>query len=394
MHITYKWGKKEILFFLGYFLLGLTNVVIGNSYLFGEKRLIICEIVQYISAVVFVTSFCIDKYKTKEFLIRLVTAAVIFLVTAKSHSIGFGLCALSIITSLNINVEKIIKNTIRNNLFFIVIVVIPALLGFIPNNVYMHNGIKAYSLGFAYYSNLPNIIFMITLAMYWLSKSKIKESLILLISFPVQVVIYKISTLRLTFYLYLLFLVVAVCAKFYNRKKRHRLMTIFSTVMFPVGCMGTFIMSFLYEKSRLIAKFNEVINYRLGFNYKGFMMYGLSLFGKKIEMVEEYWDANNINHYFYIDSGYVFSFLSYGIIFFCLLIAMYTFLSRYAIKNNQIKLAVWCLMICIYSVINDVMFNTALNPLPMIAFNLMWNSWSGKKKRGKLEWEQRSITAR
>ena len=349
---------------------------------------------QYISAVVFVTSFCIDKYKTKEFLIRLVTAAVIFLVTAKSHSIGFGLCALSIITSLNINVEKIIKNTIRNNLFFIVIVVIPALLGFIPNNVYMHNGIKAYSLGFAYYSNLPNIIFMITLAMYWLSKSKIKESLILLISFPVQVVIYKISTLRLTFYLYLLFLVVAVCAKFYNRKKRHRLMTIFSTVMFPVGCMGTFIMSFLYEKSRLIAKFNEVINYRLGFNYKGFMMYGLSLFGKKIEMVEEYWDANNINHYFYIDSGYVFSFLSYGIIFFCLLIAMYTFLSRYAIKNNQIKLAVWCLMICIYSVINDVMFNTALNPLPMIAFNLMWNSWSGKKKRGKLEWEQRSITAR
>ena len=101
-----------------------------------------------------------------------------------------------------------------------------------------------------------------------------------------------------------------------------------------------------------------------------------------------------INHYFYIDSGYVFSFLSYGIIFFCLLIAMYTFLSRYAIKNNQIKLAVWCLMICIYSVINDVMFNTALNPLPMIAFNLMWNSWSGKKKRGKLEWEQRSITAR
>ena len=259
---------------------------------------------------------------------------------------------------------------------------------------YLWNNVRVKGGAYGCMNNLPNIIFMITLAMYWLSKSKIKESLILLISFPVQVVIYKISTLRLTFYLYLLFLVVAVCAKFYNRKKRHRLMTIFSTVMFPVGCMGTFIMSFLYEKSRLIAKFNEVINYRLGFNYKGFMMYGLSLFGKKIEMVEEYWDANNINHYFYIDSGYVFSFLSYGIIFFCLLIAMYTFLSRYAIKNNQIKLAVWCLMICIYSVINDVMFNTALNPLPMIAFNLMWNSWSGKKKRGKLEWEQRSITAR
>ena len=71
-------------------------------------------------------------------------------------------------------------------------------------------------------------------------------------------------------------------------------MRVFSTMMFPIGCIGTFIISFLYEKSKLISKFNEVINYRLGFNYKGFMMYGLSLFGKKIEMVEEYWDANNI----------------------------------------------------------------------------------------------------
>lgn len=387
MRVTYKWEKKEILFFIGYFLLGLTNIVIGNSYLFGKSRLVICEIVQYISAIAFVLSFCIDRYKTKEFVIRMITAAIVFLVTAKSHSIGFGLCALSIVTSLNISAEKIIRNSIKNNLFFMLIVVVPALLGFIPNKIYVHNGIKAYSLGFAYYSNLPNIIFMVTLAIYWVSKTKIKENLFLILSFPVQVIIYKISTLRLTFYLYLLFLMAAVCAKFYNCKKEHKLMRVFSTMMFPIGCIGTFIISFLYEKSKLISKFNEVINYRLGFNYKGFMMYGLSLFGKKIEMVEEYWDANNINHYFYIDSGYVFSLLSYGIVFFGLLIAMYTFLSRYAIKNNQIKLAVWCLMICIYSVINDVMFNTALNPLPMIAFNLMWNSWSGKKKRGKLEWK-------
>lgn len=387
MRVTYKWENKEILFFIGYFLLGLTNIVIGNSYLFGKNRLVICEIVQYISAIAFVLSFCIDRYKTKEFVIRMITAAIVFLVTAKSHSIGFGLCALSIVTSLNISAEKIIRNSIKNNLFFMLIVVIPALLGFIPNKIYVHNGIKAYSLGFAYYSNLPNIIFMVTLAIYWVSKTKIKENLFLILSFPVQVIIYKISTLRLTFYLYLLFLMAAVCAKFYNCKKEHKLMRVFSTMMFPIGCIGTFIISFLYEKSKLISKFNEVINYRLGFNYKGFMMYGLSLFGKKIEMVEEYWDANNINHYFYIDSGYVFSLLSYGIVFFGLLIAMYTFLSRYAIKNNQIKLAVWCLMICIYSVINDVMFNTALNPLPMIAFNLMWNSWSGKKKRGKLEWK-------
>lgn len=106
MRVTYKWENKEILFFIGYFLLGLTNIVIGNSYLFGKNRLVICEIVQYISAIAFVLSFCIDRYKTKEFVIRMITAAIVFLVTAKSHSIGFGLCALSIVTSLNISAGK------------------------------------------------------------------------------------------------------------------------------------------------------------------------------------------------------------------------------------------------------------------------------------------------
>ena len=393
MHTIDKKNRKEILFFSGYFLLGLTNVVIGNSYLFGEKRLIICEIVQYISAVLFGMSFCIDKYKTKEFIIRLVTIIIFFVVTAKSHSIPFGLCGLSVISASNISVEKIIKNNIRNNLFFLLIVVVPALLGFIPNNVFLHDGIKAYSLGFTYYSNLPNIVFFVILGIYWISKSKITENVVLLLSLPIQVIIYKISTLRLTFYLYLLFFVVAVCTKFYSRKRNHKLLIMFSSIMFILGCFGTFGISFLYRKSQLLAKLNELINYRLGFNYKGFTLYGSSLFGKKLEMVEEYWDANNINHYFYIDSGYVVTFLNYGIVFFVLLIVMYTFLSRYAAKNNQIKLAVWCLIICMYSVINDVMFNTALNPLPMIAFNLMWKFYENKKKRGKLEWIQKSISA-
>lgn len=383
MYVTHKVKKKEILFFAGYFLLGLTNIVIGNSYLFGEKRIIICKMVQYLSAIMFVGSFCVDKYKIKDFVIRIVIVALAFLVTAKSHGIGFGLCALSIITSLNINPEKIIKNSVRNNLLFITIVVVPALLGFIPDMQYVHNGMKAHSLGFAYYSNLPNILFMLTLEIYWRAKTRKKENLILILSLPIQIIIYMISTLRLTLYLYVLFLVTALGARFYNCKKKHRIMTIISTLMFPIASVGTFIISFLYEKLKLIAKFNELINYRLGFNYRGFMMYGLSLFGQKIETVEEYWDENYINHYFYIDSGYVFSILSYGIVFFLILLIMYTCISRYAVEENKIKLAVWCLMICIYLVINDVMFNTALNPLPMIAFNLMWENQKKKKINGK-----------
>ena len=70
MSKTYKYVKKEVLFFLAYFLLGLTHVVIANSYLFGANRFVINEIIQYIAAFIFILSFCVGKYKVKEFWLR------------------------------------------------------------------------------------------------------------------------------------------------------------------------------------------------------------------------------------------------------------------------------------------------------------------------------------
>ena len=59
--------NKETLYLVGYFLMGLSAVVIGNSYLFGVNRFQICEVVQYLSATIFLWSFCIDKYKIFDF---------------------------------------------------------------------------------------------------------------------------------------------------------------------------------------------------------------------------------------------------------------------------------------------------------------------------------------
>ena len=113
MSKTYKYVKKEVLFFLAYFLLGLTHVVIANSYLFGANRFVINEIIQYIAAFNFILSFCVGKYKVKEFWLRLGAAIMVFLVTQRSHSIEFGLAALAVITCVNISSEKIVKNCIR-----------------------------------------------------------------------------------------------------------------------------------------------------------------------------------------------------------------------------------------------------------------------------------------
>lgn len=376
-----KTNTKEILYFIGYFLMGLSSVVIGNSYLFGTKRFLICEIVQYISVAFFLLSFIKDKYKIEKLLSIILIGVVVFFSTIAMHDIAFGLYGLSVIGSTHIDIRKIVKNSVINNIVFLIIVIVPAILGLIPDDIYHHENMIAHGLGFAYYSNMPYIVFLCTIAIYWLIKSKIVERIFLIVSIPVHILVYKISTVRLVFYLYILFLVFAVVFDKTNKQKQHKFLRWIATVMYPIMAAFIIIVTFMFEKFRALSAFNAAINFRLSFNLQGFQKYGIRLLGQKIVTEAEHIDFNFINHYFYIDCGYVYMLIGYGIILFIIIMMIYILLSRYAVAKNDMKLFCWCLVICIFSTINNIMFVTTLNPLPIIGFNLIINNYVKLKKR-------------
>ena len=122
-----KTNIKEILYFIGYFLMGLAAVVIGNSYLFGSRRFQLCEVVQYVAAAMFLISFCIDRYKIKNFVAVILLGVATLLVATVMHNIAFALFGLSVVTSVHINVRRIVKNSVINNIIFLTIVIVPAL---------------------------------------------------------------------------------------------------------------------------------------------------------------------------------------------------------------------------------------------------------------------------
>ena len=94
--------NKETLYLVGYFLMGLSAVVIGNSYLFGVNRFQICEVVQYLSATIFLWSFCIDKYKIFDFVSVFLFGIVILISAIIMHDITFALYGISIPASLQV----------------------------------------------------------------------------------------------------------------------------------------------------------------------------------------------------------------------------------------------------------------------------------------------------
>ncbi|MFR3264568.1 MAG: hypothetical protein ACLTQN_00895 [Blautia massiliensis (ex Durand et al. 2017)] len=308
------------------------------------------------------------------------------------HDITFALYGISIVTSLHIDVRKIIKSSVINNAIFLCIVIVPALLGFIPDDIYYHENMKAHCLGFAYYSNVPCVILMETFAIYWLIRSKKMERLFLILSLPVHILVYKVCTVRLEFYVYIIFMLAVLILGSINVNKQHKFMTCIATFMYPLAAVSVILASLKYKSSAIIFAFNEMINSRLKFNLQGFEQYGVNLIGQRIKSNQEYIDQNFVNHYFYIDCGYVYMLIGYGLILFAIIMFLYTYLSHYAMKTNNIKLISWCFAICVFSIINNIMFNTALNPLLILGIKLLL---SNKTSDGKRRWmPNRVVTKR
>jgi len=83
---VYYFKKKEIPYFIAYFLMAFSNVVIANSYLFGENRYDICVFVQYISCILFIVALCTGKYKLRDLIVRGLIGIIVIFITINLRS--------------------------------------------------------------------------------------------------------------------------------------------------------------------------------------------------------------------------------------------------------------------------------------------------------------------
>lgn len=121
---VYYFKKKEIPYFIAYFLMAFSNVVIANSYLFGENRYDICVFVQYISCILFIVALCTGKYKLRDLIVRGLIGIIVIFITINLRSTEFGVYSLAIIASLNIDSKRIVRFNVISNICFIVSVVL------------------------------------------------------------------------------------------------------------------------------------------------------------------------------------------------------------------------------------------------------------------------------
>lgn len=168
-----------------------------------------------------------------------------------------------------------------------------------------------------------------------------------------------------------------------------RLFTIKSTrkwrvagaLTFPALALFTYVI--VSEFDGRIAR-NKVIDRlthsRISLAKTGLTRYGVHLFGTQIV---ENTDTNK-GAYFYIDSGYMKNLISYGLIVFIMIIAMYSITMYAAVAEHDVMLVIWLFCIAVYSMFNNLLLSPTENgSLLAIWYAVGMLKWRRKKRKYK-----------
>ena len=364
---------KDLFYYLALFFTALSSTVIGKTYLF---------LIPYFNPTVklaalffyLLTMLCMQWNRKKVGFIGgiLMLSFIIAVMTDNVMLISY---TLAVILAENMDFHRICKFIFVINFIFIAIVFLLCGLGVLNNNIYIHKGKTAYSMGFVYYSTLAYLVLFLSIIGYYLlyNRRKKLQKLYLIGCMIINYITYVITTVRLTFVCAILFLTLVILYEYTHFFRYKNINMLIATFMYPLMFALSVILPFVYLNNPLLVKLDILLNGRLHFSHMAFERYDITLFGRQIVADAGGFNEKWQNTYFFVDSGYVNLLIGCGVIFCIIVLAAYTLIARYAVKSNNTKLFVWCLVVCIFSFVNNALINSIMNSLPIIIMHVIQN---------------------
>lgn len=254
-----------------------------------------------------------------------------------------------------------------------------SLIGILENRTYARPalGLTAQTYGFNYYAYPTMALF--TCSVIYLIYHRQRCSYLRLIAvfllnyFAAQVYTTRVYLWALTaFELYLI-----LTCKWKFIKLKSRIWDFIARWGYLACFAGTYIVYSNYDKSRPFwAAANAFLSGRLQLGKQGLDNYQLSLFGTEVIMSgnAERVYGNVSTESDYIDSGYLYTLLAYGIVFSLIIILCYTLVFRYLYLKQEILLYGWMGLFMILNIVNNYVLLIEINP--MLLFTL--TAWKEK----------------
>ena len=284
--------------------------------------------------------------------------------------------AVLFIGAYNVDYRKLLKVYLGLGISYTVFVVIGCLLGYIENLTFtLWNGNVRNSFGFNYPTDFTAHLFFFVVAWCILRYEKITW---------IEIGVFAAVMLWSYFGCYArnnticigLVIVLCILEKILPSEKKCALRENKALkavcIIIPILIIGGMIfLSLIYnDGNAILYKLNDVLNNRLGFGKYGFVEYGLSPWGKLIEMqglgrteggIENLWNTGL--SYFVLDCSYVNILLQFGVVLFCVLVIL-QFVG--VIQNYQadcLFILIIYIVICIQCAVEHHYLEIAYNPL-------------------------------
>lgn len=374
-----KLGKRETIFLFCYIASIVVALILREVY---NKTRVLWISYATLSIVVYCSLAIRSQLTKRDLIIRFGIILLFSIASIISNKPEMMMYAALMCTSELSSFKRICKVCFLTCGTVIFFIFIADLLGIVPTRVFYRGSTRAYSFGFGYYNTVPYAFFFMVLEYFYIKSTKHKETswIGLMIIFLINYILYKMSTLRLVFYLVCIVLILYVLLiKFKLFYLRHKSLVFLSVLVFPLFFFVSLWMNYSYSKTNeLFIKLNQLLSDRLSLGNQALSQYSINLFGNRIETI------NTTNEYFYVDSGFLYSFLGYGLLFSGMALLIYMFLCKYAASTNNKALFIWLLAVAIFSVVNNTWISLYINPV-LLYFPILL-----KKRNANIEqvWEQ------
>lgn len=365
----YRISINELFFFIGVLIYSFESIVYQGSYVRMLLPDFFEQILKYSALTIFIFVIIISKKSKKNTLTQLIIVPLFALMTILISDTEIIIMVAALFASQGISFRKIIKNIRNFDLIWFLFVIILSILKVIPNNTFTHLSNTAYSLGFFYYSNISVLVFWISVMSLYLKGINITYIDIAFFVFA-NYIAYMVATTRLQFFMSLLFVILLLIVR---NKTISEYIAKITNLNFIVMFSISVILSYAYAgKNQFISQLNILLLNRIKFSYYALKDTGISLFGKKILTIspEKVNGILDFKNYFYVDSGYIYTLVEYGIIFTIFVILAYTIIINYAVQSNNKVIYLWCLITSLYSLINNCITNIVINPLLFLVIPL------------------------
>lgn len=345
--------------------------IIGSSVI--DIRIISKGVNAFVLTMLVLVFFIKRYFSVKELCIYIGLIIAFFIVSVTTSHTTLLIFLLFILCAGCCEFEKMVKISISAQLTGIILIVFLSICGLIQDYTYDHLNSIAHSMGFRYYSTLPFHMIYIVCMYFYLKKGEKINFITLGMIAVANYLIYILTTDRLVFYLEIIILLmylVLIKADKINLSKKW--ITRAVTPMFPLAALFIYFLTVNYNPTNAILfKLNRAIfGGRLSSGYYAMQQYSITLFGQETRFIGgyelAYGDLSSGQYYTFIDSGFLNTLISQGVIFIIVVLIMYIILYRYSTKNNDKELFVWMTMILIFSMLNATWTSLIYNPITLL----------------------------